>query len=106
MFRVLLLAASLLAVSGAAAADTVQRPDLRQRLGQNEASERVRDGENVPMLRVTGDARRRYPDMREMAGAYTTDGPNPMHVVRIITADGVLKELYYDARTGRFLYER
>ena len=106
MFRVLLIAASLFAVSGDALADASWRSDTRQRLSQGEAADRVRDGEYVPMLRVVGDARRRYPNLREVSNAYLVEGSRPYYVVRILTADGVLKDLHYDARTGRFLYER
>lgn len=107
MFRVLLLAASLLAVSGAATADVIHvETEVRQRLSQGVAADRVRDGQYVPMLRVIGDARRRYPNLREVQDAYLVEGSRPHYVVRIITANGVVKELHYDARTGRYLYER
>ena len=90
------LMASPPAVGGHAAAPA-QVPDQRQR-----DHERVRDavarGEMVPLETILADAQRRHPGR-----VLEVELEHDEYEVEILGADGVVRELEYDARTGELL---
>lgn len=107
MLRRLLPAIALLAAAGAAA---VPRADDGPEDDHERAREAVRRGEILPLDRLLGRVRR---DFRgELLGVELEserhaafDAPL-VYEVRLLAEDGTVRELYYDARTGRLLQAR
>ena len=90
-FTVLLGATTVVTVAASPAGADEGIPEIRQLYNQ---------GEIRSLAAVVERARQRYPEARLVEAELMRDGDRLIYEVELIDAEGVVRELFFDARSG------
>lgn len=85
---------------GATAVITMAATPAKAEEGIPEIRQLYRQGEIRSLEAMVERARQRYPEARLVEAELLRDGERLIYEVELIDAEGVVRELFYDARSG------